>query len=92
VDNPNEQQTEHVLRTRAEGLTAHFLELRPKPGRSNSKSKTFLMRGVGLAVVANDQNLWPQRTEKHPQRADEAEMKPVAVRKAKSPVQGSCDE
>ena len=39
-----EQQTEHVLRTRTEGLTAHFLELRPKPRRSNSKNKTFLMR------------------------------------------------
>lgn len=35
---------EHVLRTRTEGLTAHFLELRPKPGRSNNRNKTFLMR------------------------------------------------
>ena len=58
MDNPNGQQTEHVLRTRAEGLTAHSLELRPKPGRSNNKSKNLPNEsGVGLAVVANDLNL-----------------------------------
>jgi hypothetical protein len=35
------------------------LELRPKPGRNNNKSKTFLKERVGLAVVANDLNLLP---------------------------------
>ena len=79
MDNPNEQQAEHVLRTWTEGLTAHFLELRPKPRRNNDKNKTFLMRrGVGLAVVANDLNLLSQRTQRHPQRADEGEMKPLS--------------
>ena len=87
-----ENQTEHVLRTRAEGLTAQFLELRPKPGRSNNKNKSFLMR-VGLV-----ERLWLtiqtccQQAERHPQHADEAEMKPVAVQKTRAPVRGSCDE
>jgi hypothetical protein len=43
----------YVLRTQTEGLSAHILELRPKPGRD--KGKTFLMRvRVGGAVAAND--------------------------------------
>jgi hypothetical protein len=43
----------YVLRTQTEGLSAHILELRPKPGRN--KSKTFLMRvRVGGAIAAND--------------------------------------
>ncbi len=36
------------------GVTADFLELRPKPGRNNNKSKIFLIKVGGLAVVAND--------------------------------------
>jgi hypothetical protein len=53
-------QAEHVLRTRTEGLKAHFLGAAPQtPQKQQQKQNLPNESGVGLAVGANDLNLLP---------------------------------
>ncbi len=66
---------EHVLRTWTEGLTAPWLGLRPKPRRSNNKSKTYLMRVGVVGGLRLTMKSIGNRAERHPERADEASIK-----------------